>query len=317
MNNSQIAICNPQSLDGILVIDKPAGWTSHDVVARMRKLLKTRRIGHTGTLDPFATGVLVTCIDRATRLVQFLSGDDKEYLATMRLGSATDTGDLTGRKVTPVADARHITTAVLNEALSHFRGRIEQTPPMYSAKKVAGTKLYEMARRGLEIERRPVEVEIKELESIKIFDTSDKDGIQHKDCLIRVVCSAGTYIRTLAEDIGNRLGVGAHLIELRRTRAGNFDLNRAVALEQLVKLVEANEVGRVLVPMVDALNFEIIKLDDEERNAIGHGRSLKRRGDWSNGTQAMLCDQRRQLIAIAVYNGERELWSPQIVLFAE
>lgn len=302
------------SLDGIIVIDKPAGWTSHDVVARMRGLLKTRRIGHTGTLDPFATGVLVTCIDRATRIVRFLSGDDKEYLATLRLGYATDTGDLTGRTITPVADATHITTAALNGALSHFRGRMEQTPPMYSAKKIGGTKLYEMARRGLEIERRPVDVEIKELELIKILETSDSGEIPHKDCLIRVVCSAGTYVRTLAEDIGNRLGIGAHLIELRRARAGNFGLNRAVALEQLIKLAEADEVERVMLPMVDALNFEIIKLDEEERNAIRHGRSFRRRGDWSNGTQAMLCDQRRQLIAIAVYNGEKGLWSPQIVL---
>ena len=280
-------------------------------------MLKTRRIGHTGTLDPFATGVLITCINRATRLVRFLSGDEKEYLATVRLGYATDTGDLTGKALTPIADARQITTDMLENALSHFRGRIAQTPPMYSAKKIAGTKLYEMARRGQEIERRPIEVEIKEIELKKIEDSFSGGDILMRDCLVRVVCSAGTYIRTLAEDLGNRLGVGAHLIGLRRTCAGNFGLDRSVTLEQLAKFVEEDEIEQILVPMVEALEFEILQLNEEERRAIGHGRSLKRSGEWLHGTHAMLCDQMRQLIAIAVYNGERGLWDPQIVLLAE
>src|SRR5215470_17639290 len=132
---------NPRSRDGVLVIDKPEGLTSHDVVAQVRKLLGTRRVGHAGTLDPFATGVLVVCVNRATRLVQFLTGDDKEYLATMRLGYATDTGDLTGKPSSPVSDASHITAEAVSEILKEFRGRILQTPPMYSAKKIAGVKL--------------------------------------------------------------------------------------------------------------------------------------------------------------------------------
>jgi tRNA pseudouridine55 synthase len=299
---------NPNLLDGIIVVDKPAGCTSHDVVGRMRKILRTRRIGHTGTLDPFATGVLVICINKATRLAQFLTGDDKEYLATLRLGSATDTGDLTGRMITPIADTRHITFEMVNEALSHFRGRIRQTPPMYSAKKIAGKKLYEIARQGLEVEREPIEVEIKE---------SELRGVEDSSCFIRVVCSSGTYIRTLAEDIGKRLGVGAHLIELRRTRAGSFGLDRSVTLEQLAQLAETGQIERYTVPMVDALQFELLQLNDEERTAIGHGRSIRRCGTWVNGTQARLCDQRRQLMAIAVYNRDRQHWDPQIVLFAE
>src|SRR5262245_42633477 len=299
---------NLKSLDGIIVVDKPAGCTSHDVVGRMRRILKTRRIGHTGTLDPFATGVLVTCINKATRLVQFLTGDDKEYLATMRLGSATDTGDLTGRMITQIADTRHITFEMVNEAISHFRGSIRQTPPMYSAKKIGGTKLYEIARRGLEVEREPIEVEIKELELRKVEDSS---------CFIRVVCSSGTYIRTLAEDIGKRLGVGAHLIELRRTRAGSFGIDSAVTLEQLAHFAETGQIERITVPMVDALPFELLQLNDEERKAVRHGRSIRRYGAWLNGTRARLCDQKRQLIAIAVYNRDRQHWDPQIVLFAE
>jgi tRNA pseudouridine55 synthase len=309
---------NPQSLDGILVIDKPADWTSHDVVARMRRILGTRRIGHTGTLDPFATGVLVICINRATRLVRFLVGDEKEYRATMRLGYPTDTGDLTGNMLSPIADARHITAGMVKEALSHFRGRIKQTPPMYSAKKIGGAKLYEMARRGLEIEREPVEVEIKELELREINEIfSPASGGLTKDCSIHVVCSSGTYVRTLAEDIGSRLGVGAHLVELRRTRAGSFDISRSLTLEQLARFADAGQIESVLIPMVDALPLEALQLDEEERRAIGHGRSIRRRGAWLNGSYAMLCDQERQLVAIAAFNAEKQSWEPQIVLSAE
>jgi tRNA pseudouridine55 synthase len=312
------AMKNPQSLDGLLVIDKPAGCTSHDVVARMRRILGTRRIGHTGTLDPFATGVLVICVNRATRLVRFLIGDEKQYRATMRLGYATDTGDLTGNQLSPIADARHITAGMVNEALSHFRGRIKQTPPMYSAKKVGGSKLYEMARRGLNIEREPVEVEIKELELSEIKENlSPCSGELTKDCFIRVVCSSGTYIRTLAEEIGNRLGVGAHLVELHRTRAGSFDISRSLTLEQLARFAEAGQVEPLLIPMVEALPFEALQLDEGERRAIGHGRSIRRCGAWLNGAQAMLCDHERQLVAIASFNAEKEQWEPQIVLSAE
>src|SRR5215475_2179590 len=153
----------PHPPDGVLVIDKPEGLTSHDVVARVRKILGTRRVGHAGTLDPFATGVLVICVNRATRLVRFLTGDDKEYVATMRLGFATDTGDLTGRPKTPVTDAGNITSEKVKEAFSRFLGPIKQIPPMYSAKKIGGVKLYEIARRGEEIERAPIVVEIKKL----------------------------------------------------------------------------------------------------------------------------------------------------------
>lgn len=146
--------------DTVLIIDKPEGLTSHDVVSRVRKILKTRRVGHSGTLDPFATGVLVVCVNRATRLVQFLTGENKEYLATMRLGVATDTGDLTGTPISETTDAGSITAESIREALTHFRGKINQIPPMYSAKKIRGVKLYELARKGMEIEREPIEVEI-------------------------------------------------------------------------------------------------------------------------------------------------------------
>src|SRR4030095_6904437 len=166
-NNPVAESDNPQSQDGVLVIDKPERLTSHDVVERGGKILGPRRVGHAGTLDPFATGVLVVCVNRATRLVQFLTGDDKEYVATMRLGFATDTGDLTGTPKTPVTDAGNITSEKVIEAFSRFLGPINQIPPMYSAKKIGGVKLYEMARRGEEIERAPIVVEIKNLELLE------------------------------------------------------------------------------------------------------------------------------------------------------
>lgn len=298
------------SLDGVLVIDKPAGITSHDVVARVRKILKTRRVGHTGTLDPFATGVLVVCVNRATRLSQFLTGDDKEYRATMRLGLATDTGDLMGQPLTPGARVDHITPDMVAEALTHFRGRIRQTPPMYSAKKVGGVKLYEMARRGEAVERAPVEIEIRALELCDAPVARGDAGAEPVlDFTFRVVCSAGTYIRTLAEDIGARLGVGAHLIALRRTRAGTRRIEEAVTLEQM-----AESSAPRLIPMAEALSLPEIRLNEEERKGVLHGRSVLRRGFAAPGDQAKLCDSDGDLIAVATLDKADFSWRPIVVL---
>lgn len=308
---------NPQSQDGVLVIDKPEGWTSHDVVARVRKILKTRRVGHTGTLDPFATGALVVCINRATRLAQFLTGDDKEYLATMRLGFSTDTGDLTGRPNTPVTDARDITSDKVKEVFGRFRGRINQIPPMYSAKKVGGVKLYEMARRGEEIERKPVEVEIKELELCD--STGDVAQSESGEFSFRVVCSSGTYVRTLAEDIGKSLGVGAHLTRLRRTRAGRCSLDAAVTLERLAELAQSGQIDQVMISMADAVAMPALQVGEEDRKRISHGRSIEypgegRFGDWPDGALAKICDKKNQLVAIAEYDPVKILWRPRVVL---
>ncbi len=302
--------------DGVFVVDKPVGWTSHDVVARARKILKTRRVGHTGTLDPFATGVLVVCVNRATRLVRFLTGDDKEYLATMRLGFATDTGDLTGRPVEPVADASHIKAEDVREALAHFRGRIRQVPPMYSAKKIGGVKLYELARRGEEIERASVEIEIKELELCEASADSPPGDAREpvRDFSFRVVCSSGTYVRVLAEDIGKRLGIGAHLTQLRRTRAGQCDLNSAVSLERLAELAESGRVDQAMISMADAMAMPALKIDEEERKRISHGRSITQSGDWASNTRAKLCDKKNQLIAVAEFDANKRLWFPVVVL---
>lgn len=321
MTSPQPAIGNPPSPDGVLVIDKPAGWTSHDVVARARKILKTRRVGHTGTLDPFATGALVLCLNRATRLVRFLAGDDKEYIATMRLGFSTDTGDLTGKPNTPVTDARHITSDKVQEAVDHFRGRIKQIPPMYSAKKVGGIRLHEMARRGVEIERAPIEVEIKEIELRDQVHDLAQDGAQTapEEYSFRVVCSSGTYVRTLAEDLGKALGVGAHLTQLRRIRVGRCSLDKAVTLERLADLARSSQVDQVTIPIAEALAMPTLHVGKEERKYISHGRSIRHSGeggsgDWPDGALVKICDEKNQLIAIAEYDSDKILWRPRVVL---
>jgi tRNA pseudouridine55 synthase len=196
-------------MDGVLTIDKPAGLTSHDVVDRVRHLLHVRRVGHTGTLDPFATGLLIILVGRATRLAQFLSGLQKEYEAVIRLGYSTDTGDITGKPINPPEELKARgpwTREQIEAALESLRGNIAQVPPMYSAKKQDGKKLYELARRGEEVERKPVPVCIHEFEPIKPSGELLKDNLDGTfDFEVRVACSAGTYVRTLAEDFGKRL----------------------------------------------------------------------------------------------------------------
>lgn len=306
-------------MDGILIVDKPAGMTSHDVVVKVRKLFRTRRVGHTGTLDPFATGVLVICLNQATRLAQFLAGEEKEYVATMRLGFATDTGDLTGTPLGPIEDARAITPDQVAAALAPFRGRIKQIPPMYSAKKIGGVKLYEMARRGEAIEREPIEIQIRELELADPLESVEPGDPLTRDVSFRVVCSSGTYVRTLAEEIGRNLGIGgigAHLVRLRRTRAGQCEIQRAFRLEQLGPLAEAERLADAMIPMVGALSLPAISLSSAECKDIAHGRSILRQGDWPHGQRAMLCDADRQLMAIAAFDAEKFLWQPKVVLAA-
>ena len=294
----------PPTTDGLLIIDKPAAWTSHDVVAKVRKLCGTRRVGHTGTLDPFATGVLVICLNRATRLVQFLTSEDKEYLATIRFGFATDTGDLTGTMLSPEMSPAHLNDTLIERAFAPFRGCLTQIPPMYSAKKIGGVKLYEMARRGEQIERPPIAIEIKHLSLVT--------PLQHDECTIRVTCSAGTYIRTLAEDIGKQLGIGAHLTQLRRTRAGKCELSRARTLEQLAALLDADKLSDAVIPMAEALVWPELQVSEVETEMIAHGRSIKRAGAWQVGQQLKLMRD-RDLLALAEYNAATNSFHPRVV----
>ena len=209
--------------NGIIVIDKPQDWTSHDVVAKLRGILRERRIGHAGTLDPMATGVLPVFVGRATRAVEFAAEREKEYIAGLRLGQITDTQDVTGNtlETRPVSVSREQVEAVLDQ----FRGDIQQIPPMYSALKKDGKKLYELARRGEEVERKPRPITIYELELL--------DQTSPTDFTLRVLCSKGTYVRTLCHDIGQVLGCGGTLSSLRRTKSAGFTLADAVTLEDL------------------------------------------------------------------------------------
>jgi tRNA pseudouridine55 synthase len=207
-------------MTGIIIINKPAGWTSHDVVAKLRGILHERRIGHGGTLDPMATGVLPVFVGRATRAVEFIENADKEYVCGIRLGVTTDTQDITGNVLTEIeAD---VPEGELRKALAGFTGEISQIPPMYSAIKVNGKKLYQLARKGVEVERQPRVITIHDLE---LLDWDGREG--H----LRVVCSKGTYIRTLCHDIGEILGCGGVMTSLVRTRVGVYRIEDAAELE--------------------------------------------------------------------------------------
>ncbi len=253
-------------LTGALFLDKSVGITSHDLVSKVRKVLKVKRVGHTGTLDPFATGLMILCLGRATRLANYLASDVKEYIALAKLGVATDTHDSTGRPISEPVSTADISLERLKGVLQRFRGVQMQMPPMYSAKKVAGEPLYNLARRGIEIERRAVQIEVSELELLD-FDK--------RDCTFkfRVVCSAGTYVRTLAHDIGKALGCAAHLWELRRTRIGSFTLQEAYTLEAFIEAVNTGQ--NALVPPLRLLRgFAIRVADRQELQDVRNGKCL-------------------------------------------
>jgi tRNA pseudouridine55 synthase len=309
-------------MNGVLIIDKPAGLTSHDVVARVRKTLGERRVGHTGTLDPFATGVLVILVGRATRLAQYLSGAEKEYEAVIRLGFATDTGDLTGIALgeshVKAQSSPSFGKAEIEAALASLRGEIEQTPPMYSAKKIAGRKLYELARRGEEVERKPVQVVISEFELLERDGASPAEtGDGHYDLTVRVVCSAGTYIRTLAEDFGKRLGVGAHVAALRRTRAGRFTLAQAQELESLGQ--PSTPLDSILISPDAALaHLPAIYLQGGDVERTLHGIDLLIEDaasvGWLHEQAVRLRDGSGDLVAVGIFDEGRKAVHPSVVI---
>jgi tRNA pseudouridine55 synthase len=328
-------------MDGVLVIDKPAGMTSHDVVDEVRRILHVRRVGHTGTLDPFATGVLVILVGRATRLAQFLSGVEKEYEAVIRLGYATDTGDVTGKRIedfsagstgeTQSGPTRGQTgmsvlpwsREQIEAALASLRGELDQVPPMYSAKKQGGRKLYELARRGEAVERKPVRVCIHKFEATKPTGDLLKDNLDGTfDFEVRVECSSGTYVRTLAEDFGKRLHVGAHVAELRRTRVGDFEINQGQTLAELKVSVAEEALGKIMLPVEAALGrFPFMDLADGDVRRVQNGmpvRMAEAKGsewsEWSDGERVRLRDERGQLIAVAEFDAASASLRPSVVI---
>ena len=255
-------------MNGILLVDKPKDWTSFDVAAKLRSLSKTRRIGHSGTLDPMATGLLVMFLGRATRAVPFAEDHDKRYTASLRPGLVTDTQDITGNVLAQI-DCK-LTAGELEEALRAFRGEIQQIPPMYSAIRLNGRRLYEIARRGGEVERRPRWVTIHSLELIG----QDENG----DFLLDVRCSKGTYVRTLCHDIGQSLGCGACLSALRRTEVGGFSVDSAHTMDELIAAADRGELEDLLLG-VEALfpSLRHLQVPAEAEKAIRCGNPAQTR----------------------------------------
>ncbi len=297
-------------MDGILLIDKPEGFTSHDVVAKLRRILKTRKIGHTGTLDPFATGVLVMLVGKATRLAQFLDKDEKEYEAIVRFGFATDTGDRMGEKISENEAADEAVVKILSEAnwedvLSRFRGQLEQTPPMYSAKKIDGQKLYELARKGEVVERKSVSILIDKLEI-----SAGPDDLKRK---LNITCSAGTYIRTLAEDIGKAIGLGAHLSDLRRTIAGRFGIADATTLDDLAQMPDPLATLRPIEMAVEHLAEINLTSDRAEKTKNGLSTRVVI-GNYADGEFVRMTDEDSKIVAVGVFDQKENVIQPKVVL---
>jgi tRNA pseudouridine55 synthase len=274
-------------LDGVLVIDKPAGITSHDVVDEVRRRLGSKKVGHGGTLDPGATGVLVIGVGRATRFLTYSQQAPKRYTAVAVFGASTTTQDASGRIVS--GDGADIGREDVERVAKEFTGTIEQVPPMVSAVKIGGERLYRKARRGEDVDRtaRPV--------TIYRLDVTDFDADGPR-ATIDVRCSAGTYVRTLVHDIGARIGCGAYLESLRRTEAGGFRLSDAITLDGVAR--------DRLRPLRDAVRgFPIVLTDDEEASLVGHGRPLPVRGNVEEGAYVAVCNE-EQLLGVYRRRGE-------------
>lgn len=295
-------------MDGILVIDKPEGITSHDVVARLRRILKTKKIGHTGTLDPFATGVMAVLIGKATRLAQFLDKDEKEYEAVIQFGFETETGDRTGSPRSNVQSPMVISVDAIRKVLDQFRGEIEQVPPMYSAKKIEGKKLYELAREGKTVERKSVDVFISKLE---LFEYNAEPRSLHR---IRVACSAGTYIRTLAEDIGRMIGVGAHLTKLRRIRSGRFEISESITLNELAELPQPEERLLPIETAVEHLANFTLSEERIEKTRSGMSTRISGDADFRTDEPIRMSSPSGELIAIGYFDPAENCIRPKLVL---
>ena len=296
------------AISGALVVDKPVGMTSHDVVQAIRNGTGLRRAGHTGTLDPRASGVLVILVGPAVRLSEYVSASDKRYQAIIRLGGSTDTFDAEGL-VTPTKDPVNVTEAQFETALQTFVGEIEQTPPPYSAVKVQGRKAYEMAREGEEVELAPRKITVHHLEVLEWAPP---------EVVIDVHCSSGTYVRSLANDLGVMLGCGAYLVGLRRTKSGRFSLRDSVPLRKLQEAFTAGNWYQYLIPAAEALgDWPAVELNPDEVEGVRHGHRVKVVGEPTE-TKVRGVSTQGELVALMEItsnaDGSRE-WQPKKVFF--
>lgn len=293
------------SVSGVLVVDKPVGLTSHDVVQVIRRGTNIHRAGHTGTLDPRASGVLVVLIGPAVRLSEYVSASDKRYQATIHLGSTTDTFDAEGR-ITSSRPVEHITELQFEEALKQFIGEIQQVPPPYSAIKVQGRKAYEMAREGEEIELQPRTIQVYSLELLEW---------NPPEAVIDVFCSSGTYVRSLANDLGAALGCGAHLVGLRRTKSGRFTLRDAVPLRRLQESFHVGDWYKFLIPAAEALgDWPMVELDGDQVELIRHGHRIVAVGEQKGWVRGI--SQQGDLVALMELDEVANEWQPRKVFFS-
>ncbi len=294
-------------VSGVLVVDKPIGMTSHDVVQSIRRGTGIRRAGHTGTLDPRASGVLVVLIGPAVRLSEFVSASDKRYQATIQLGSSTDTYDSEGEVSIPehATSIEDITEEMFIEILNNFIGEIEQVPPPFSAVKVKGRKAYEMARQGEEVDLEPRMINVYSLDVLEWAPP---------EIVIDVYCSSGTYVRSLANDLGEALGTGAHLIGLRRTKSGRFTLRDAVPLRRLDESFQAGDWYRFLIPAAEALaDWPMLELDPDQVELVRHGHRISAEPDETGWARAV--SQQGDLVALVEVDAETQEWQPRKVFF--
>jgi tRNA pseudouridine55 synthase len=299
----------PSQFSGFLNVDKPPGLTSHDVVARLRRHGGIRRVGHAGTLDPLATGVLVVCLGQGTRLAEFLARSEKQYRTVLELGRSTDTYDRTGRVVAE-RDATGVTAEQVTQALAGFQGRVWQVPPAYSALKQDGVPFYRLARAGKDV--RP-EARLVEISSLNLVEWA------LPRLTLELTCSAGTYVRSLAQDLGQALGCGAHVLELVRLRSGRFRLEDAVALEDLLLSSPGDGWPHFLYPLEVAVEqLPRLGVDDAGMRRLSHGQALAHEegdaGEVAPGDWAQVQDPQGALMALVRLDSCGTMWLPQKVL---
>ncbi len=299
------------AISGALVVDKPVGMTSHDVVQAIRNGTGLRRAGHTGTLDPRASGVLVILVGPAVRLSEYVSASDKRYQAIIRLGGTTDTFDAEG-KFTPTKDPVNVSEAEFEEALKTFVGEIEQVPPAHSAVKVGGRKAYEMARKGEEVELEPRKITVHHLEVLEWTPP---------EVVIDVHCSSGTYVRSLANDLGKKLGCGAYLVGLRRTKSGKFTLRDATPLRKLQEAFNAGNWYQFLIPAAEALgDWPSVELNPDEVEGVRHGHRVKAKEADTVNEKVRGISTQGELVALMELtiqaDGSKE-WQPKKVFFTD
>jgi tRNA pseudouridine55 synthase len=303
MEHSNQEIAN--AVSGVIVVDKPVGLTSHEVVQIIRRGTNIRRAGHTGTLDPRASGVLVILVGPAVRLSEYVSASDKRYQAVIRLGETTDTYDADGEVLTTGKEV-NVTEVQFEEALKSFVGQIEQVPPPYSAIKVQGQKAYEKAREGEEVELAP---RIIQVYSLDLLEWAPPEAV------IDVYCSSGTYVRSLAHDMGEKLGCGATLVGLRRTKSGRFTLRDAIPLRKLRDSFTDGTWYQFLIPAAEALSdWKSIELTNEQVDSLRHGHRIP--GENIGIVQARGVSEAGELIALLDYDTATNEWQPKKVFFS-